>query len=197
MKGKLANSVAFNVRVSNKNQGDRALFVSNSFDGTGTNTHGYAYGNSFGIVYDDLNTLSIFGELKADFSKNVTFGIGGTFSDYKGNSQQEVWNLPTVEVNSTLDFNITPKWFAGAKVFYVGERKDMQLNPNVVYVVQPGPTTLKSYFDVNAHLGYKHNSQITGFLKLNNISNNSYQKWMNYPVQGFQVLVGANFKFDF
>ena len=31
--------------------------------------NGYVYGNSFGVVYDDLNTLSIFGELKADFSK--------------------------------------------------------------------------------------------------------------------------------
>ena len=29
------------------------------------------------------------------------------------------------------------------------------------------------------------------------MTNKSYQKWMNYPVQGFQVIVGANYKFDF
>jgi hypothetical protein len=27
--------------------------------------------------------------------------------------------------------------------------------------------------------------------------NQAYQKWMNYPVQGFQVVLGANYKFDF
>ncbi len=196
LKGKLASSISYNIKGSYVNERGKALYKSQNYTENETNQD-YAFGNSFQVVYDDVRTFSLSGDLKADFSKNVSFGIGGTFSNYKSNSQQEVWNLPTVEVNSTLDFNITPKWFAGAKVFYVGERKDMQLNPNVVYVVQPGPTTLKSYFDVNAHLGYKHNSQITGFLKLNNISNNSYQKWMNYPVQGFQVLVGANFKFDF
>jgi hypothetical protein len=55
---------------------------------------------------------------------------------------------------------------------------------------------LKSYFDVNAHLGYKYNSQLTGFLRAN-ITNNGYQRWLNYPVQSFQLVVGANYKFDF
>jgi outer membrane receptor protein involved in Fe transport len=66
------------------------------------------------------------------------------------------------------------------------------LNPFVQKVV-----TLDSYFDLNAHLGYKHSERLTGFLKLNNIANQQYERWMNYPVQGFQFLIGANYKFDF
>jgi outer membrane receptor protein involved in Fe transport len=50
---------------------------------------------------------------------------------------------------------------------------------------------------LNAHVGYKHSERLTAFLKANNILNQSYQKWMNYPVQGFQVVLGANYKFDF
>ena len=57
--------------------------------------------------------------------------------------------------------------------------------------------TLDGYFDVNAHVGYKYNKQLTGFLRANNITNQAYQKWLNYPVQGFQIVVGANYKFDF
>ena len=60
-----------------------------------------------------------------------------------------------------------------------------------------GPVTLKSFFDANAHLGYKFSERLTFFLKLNNIGNQAYEKWLNYPVQGFQVLGGANYKFDF
>ena len=33
--------------------------------------------------------------------------------------------------------------------------------------------------------------------KANNIANNAYQRWANFRVQGFQVLAGASYKFDF
>lgn len=201
LKGKLANSVAFNVRASNKNQANRALFLNNRFDVISTNTEGYAYGNSFGVVYDDLNTLSIFGELKADFSKNVTFGINGNYNNYSTDSQAEAWNLPQLKVGTTVDFDINEKWYAGANVFFVGERKDFISMQNDVLVFPPTfsqqVVTLDSYFDLNAHVGYKYNARLTAFLKGNNLANQQYNRWANFPVQGIQVLLGANYKFDF
>ncbi|KQB43161.1 putative TonB-dependent receptor [Flavobacterium daejeonense] len=194
LKGKLASSVSYNLRGSYVNERNKALYRSNDYTENEANED-YAFGNSFQVIYDDVRTFRFSGDLKADFSQNVSFGIGGTFSSYKNSVEQEAWNLPTVEVNSSLDFNITPKWYAGAKVFYVGERKDIQSNTDLVS--EGTPVKLGSYFDLNSHVGYKYNSQLTGFLKLNNMTNKSYQKWMNYPVQGFQVLVGVNYKFDF
>ena len=109
--------------------------------------------------------------------------------------EQEAWNLPAIEVNSSIDFNITPKWYAGVKLFYVGERKDLQRNIDLVAV--GSPVKLGSYFDLNAHVGFKYNERLTAFLRLNNITNKAYEKWLNYQVQGFQVVLGANYKFDF
>ncbi|MEL1241612.1 porin family protein [Flavobacterium flavipallidum] len=194
LKGKLASSVSYNLRGSYNNERNKALFKANDYTEVSTNEN-YAFGNSFQVVYDDVRTFRFSGDLKADFSENVSFGIGGTFSSYTTDLQQEAWNLPAIEINSSIDFNITPKWYAGAKLFYVGERKDMQTNIDLNPV--GSPVKLGSYVDLNAHVGYKHNSQLTIFLKLNNITNNSYQKWLNYPVQGFQVMGGANYKFDF
>jgi outer membrane receptor protein involved in Fe transport len=57
--------------------------------------------------------------------------------------------------------------------------------------------TLESYFDVNAHVGFKYSDRLTAFLRANNITNQNYQKWLNYPVQGLQVVLGVNYKFDF
>ncbi len=196
LKGKLANNVSYNLRASYLNEKNKALYKSNDYNENASNEF-YAFGNSFQVVYDDMKTLSFSGDLKASFSENVTFSVGGSVYSFKNDFQQEAWNLPTVKLNSKLDFNITPKWFAGAQVFYVGERKDMQLNTDIVYITQPEPITIDSYFDVNAHIGYKHNDRLTGFLKANNITNQNYQKWLNYPVQGLQIVVGANYKFDF
>lgn len=194
LKGKLANNVNYNVTGSYLNEKDKALFKANDYTEVITNED-YAFGNSFGVVYEDIRTLRFYAELKADFSQNVTFGINGTFNNYNTDNAVEAWNLPTMKLSSTLDVNITKQWYAGLNVFYVGERKDMQVNTSLA--ANYAPITLKSYFDANAHLGYKFSERLTFFLKLNNIGNQAYEKWLNYPVQGFQVLGGANYKFDF
>ncbi|MBW1656527.1 TonB-dependent receptor [Flavobacterium quisquiliarum] len=194
LKGKLANNVNYNLTGSYLNEKDKALFKANDYTEVITNED-YAFGNSFGVVYEDIRTLRFYAELKADFSQNVTFGINGTFNSYNTDNVVEAWNLPTMKLSSTLDVTITKQWYAGLNVFYVGERKDMQANSGIA--ANYAPITLKSYFDANAHLGYKFNERLTFFLKANNIGNQAYQKWLNYPVQGFQILGGANYKFDF
>ena len=201
LKGKLANSVAFNIKASYLNQQDKALFLNNNFDVTATNTEGYAYGNSFGVVYDNVKTMSLFGELKAEFSKNISFGINGTYNNYSLDAQAEAWNLPQIKIGTTIDFDINKKWYAGANVFFVGERKDVVSVQDDVLVFPPTfsqqEVTLDSYFDLNAHVGFKYNARLTAFLKGNNLANQQYNRWVNFPVQGIQVLLGANYKFDF
>ena len=197
LKGKLANDISYNVRGSLTSEKYKPLFIANNYTLTNSNLDGYAYGNSFDLVYDNVKTFSLFGELKAEFSKTVTFGIDGTFSSFNTNLSEKAWNLPTIKINSNLDFNITEKWFAGANLFYIGERFDKQINLDLVPIPNDNVKTLAAYFDVNAHVGFKYSQRLTGFLKLNNIANQQYQRWLNFPTQGFQVLVGANYKFDF
>ncbi len=201
LNGKLSNTVSFNVRASYKDEEAKPLFKSNSYDPFLANTEGYAFGNSFNLAYDNVKTISGFAELKADFSKNVSFGINGTYNNYSTDQEQEAWNLPQFELASTVDLTITEKWYAGAKVFFVGDRKDQVLVPSVASVFPPiydtQTVTLDSYFDLNAHIGYKYNERLTAFLKGNNLANQNYERWMNFPVQGIQVMIGANYKFDF
>ena len=196
LKGKLTNTVSYNIRGSYVNENNRALFKSNDYNENSINEN-YAFGNSFQVVYDDMKTVSFYGELKADFSEDVTFGIDGTFSSYANDIQSEAWNLPAIKLKAKVNFNITDKWYAGVNLFFVGERKDQKLNTDIVYIVAPSPITLDSYFDVNANVGFKYSDRLTAFLRANNIANQAYQKWLDYPVQGFQVVLGANYKFDF
>lgn len=197
LRGKLANTIGYNMRVSIINEDYKPMFKTNILDYDSVNEEGYTYGNSFDVVYDTVKTLSIYGELKADFSKNVSFGISGTYNAYDTNDQAEAWNLPSLKLAANIDFTITPKWYAGAKVFFVGERKDQFIQQSTLGDFIPIDVTLDSYFDLNAHVGYKHNERLTFFLKGNNLAGQDYQKWNNFPVQGIQGLLGANYKFDF
>lgn len=198
LKGKLSNYISYNIKGSLVSEKNKALFKSNINDKTVLVKDQYRYGNSFGIVYDNVKTVRLFGELKADFSKNISFGINGEFNSFSTAFQEEAWNLPSLKIGANLDVNITQKWYAGADVFFVGQRKDSyQVIQMSLVPITPVTRTLASYFDANAHLGYKYNERFTAFLRLNNVANQGYQKWMNYPVQSFQIMIGGNYKFDF
>ena len=82
-------------------------------------------------------------------------------------------------------------------LFYVGERKDQFYEEGSLFPTVPLTVTLDSYFDANAHLGYKINDQFSVYAKANNIADKLYERWFNYPVQGIQFLAGATYQFDF
>ena len=196
LKGKLTNNISYNIRGSYVNERNKALFKSNEYANS-TMKEGYTLGNSFEVVYDDMKTLSFYGEFKADLSEKVSLVINGTFSSYTNDIQKEAWNLPAIKLDSKIDFNITEKWYAGANVFFVGERKEEQSYMTSLVIDPRVVKNLAGYFDVNAHVGFKYSEKLTAFLRANNITNQNYQKWQNYPVQGLQVVLGANYKFDF
>ncbi|WP_296314256.1 TonB-dependent receptor [Winogradskyella sp. UBA3174] len=195
LKGKLSNNVSYNVKGNYYAEQGKALFKAN--DAQTFATEDYQFGNSFGVVYDDVTTFSVAGELNIDINRNFTLGIKGEYFNYSTDTQAEAWNLPDVTGSVFLDFQISEKWYAGASAFYVGERKDQQLLVGALVFPDPTPITLDSYFDANAHLGYKINDKISAFAKVNNIANQDYDRFLNFQVQGIQFLAGATYQFDF
>jgi len=192
-KGKLKNEISYNSRVSYQSQSAKPLFFKN-YDAASLRGESYTYGNSFGVVYDDVKTLSFYAELNVDVNRNFRLGIDGEFFDYNTEEQSEAWNLPTMKASLNADYQITEKWYAGANLFYVGERKDSNRsisNTNLEPII-----TLDSYFDANVHAGYRFNERLSAFVKGSNLLNNDYQKWQDFEVQGIQFLAGATYKFD-
>jgi hypothetical protein len=195
MKGKLSSVISYNLGGSYKDEKFKPLFKSNPFV-TGATTS-YQNGNSFGVVYDDVKTISLLGELTFDFNRNISMILQGEYFNYNLTTQAEAWNLPDLKASAIINAQIDENWFAGASLFFVGERKDELEVLGTLLPVEPQSVTLGSFFDANVHVGYKINSQLSVFGKVNNMLNNNYQNWANFPVQGIQVLAGATYQFDF
>ena len=193
LKGKLSNSMGYNIKGAYVAENNKALFLNNDVIAMGES---YTYGNSFGVVYDDVSTFSIGGELRVDVSRNFTLGIQGAYFIYDVSDQREAWNLPDIKASLFMDYQINEKWFAGANLFYVGKRKDYIFYPNLIQPFE-GTVTLDSYFDLNAHVGYHITDRLSAYLKGNNLANQDYQRWQNFNVQGIQLLGGVTYKFDF
>ena len=195
LKGKLTNAIAYNIRASYSKEDDKALFNSNIYKGQDLTLEGYEYGNSFTVVYDDLETISFFGELIFEVLTNFNLGINGTYNSYHTKYEIEPWNLPTIEATLFTTFNITEKFYGGASLFFVGERKDL-FSSSIGVLPDNEVITLASYFDANAYIEYRFNKQLTLFVKGSNLFGENYQKWLNYKVQGIQGMLGASYKFD-
>ena len=196
LKGKLSNSMSYNLRGSYYNEKDKALYKNNLAYIDPIDNEDYFYGNSFGIVYDDVTTLNLFGELNVDVNRSFTLGIKAEYFAYDVDMEEQAWNLPDFKGSLFMDYQIDENWFMGANLYYVGERKD---ESNLVdgLNMTTNQVNLDSYFDANAHLGYKINDQFSVYAKANNIADQDYQRYLNFPVQGIQFLAGATYKFDF
>ncbi|MEP0265650.1 TonB-dependent receptor [Dokdonia sp.] len=196
MKGKLSNSVSYNLRANYASESNKALFLFNP--ALVPSQVAFLNGNSFSVVYDDVETLGIFGELNFDVNSNFKMKVNAQYNSYTTDGQMEAWNLPELKASLFADYQITREWFAGVNLFFVGERQDLLFANNPLDILaQPQITTLESYIDVNAHVGYRFNDRLSAFGRVNNILNSDYQKWLNYEVQGLQGMIGATYKFDF
>ena len=130
-----------------------------------------------------------------EVSTNFNLGVNGTFNNYDTKYEIESWNLPTIEATLFTTFNITEKFYGGASLFFVGERKDL-FSSSIGALPDNEVITLDSYFDANARVGYRFNKLLSIFVKGSNLFGDNYQKWANYKVQGIQGMLGASYKFN-
>jgi len=196
LKGKFSNAIRYNVRASYGKDENMALFRLNDYYGLQTAAEGYEQGNSFMVVYDDIKTLSVFGELKVEVSNSFTLGANATFNNYNSKFQMQAWNLPSFEASLFSNFNITEQLFGGVSLFYVGERMDLFVDRQPFSNTIPVEITIDAYLDANVNLGYRINDRLSVFAKGSNLLSDNYEKWSNYKVLGIQGLLGATYKFD-
>jgi hypothetical protein len=199
LKGQLFSNVGYNIKGSYTAENRRPLFLLNPQNVNRGDEKGYNFGNSFQVFYDDIRTLGIFGELNIDVNRNFTLGLNAEIYDYNTETDNPAWNLPNIQGSLFMDYQISDKWFMGANLFFVGEREDLVATAQANTPPNLFPSTivtLDSFFDANAHLGYRFNEQLSIFARASNIANNNYQRWNNFQVQGFQALAGVSYKFD-
>ena len=195
-KGKLASNISYNFNVNYRSEKDKALYIQNqtNTDGTIIVNNAYEAGNSFGVIYDHIKTINVYGEINFEVSKEFQLAASIDYSNYSTDIELEAWNLPEIKAMISAEYRVK-KWFAGTQMFFNGNTKDYVIsfndNPENGVIV-----TNKSYLDLNFNGGYTISNRLSVFAKINNAIGDSYQRFVNYPVQSFQVLGGVIYKFD-
>lgn len=195
-KGKLSQTIGYDIQGSFAREQDKALFRTNFVSLRIPNN--YNRGNSFRVVYDDVDVITVSGALEADMSQKLSMRLKGALYNYSSDLEPSVWNLPDFEASLFLEYQLSEKLMLAGSVFYLGSRQDT-INMEDVFFSEfiTSEVKLDTFIDANVQLDYDITNQFSAFVKVNNIANKSYNRWSNYPVQGLQILGGATYKFDF
>lgn len=201
---KLLDKLSLSAKASFSSTKNYALFKSNPNLENSNATpprRGFDYQNSFGVVYNDLDILSISADLAYQLESDFTLGLYGKYSNFSTEEGEEAWNLPEVELKAYANYNFIEKWTFSASLFYIGDRLDVMENVFIDSSNSPATSgmsisTIDGFLDVNASLEYKITKRLSAFVNAKNLLGNSYNRWQNYEVQGLQVLGGLVYQFD-
>jgi outer membrane receptor protein involved in Fe transport len=56
-------------------------------------------------------------------------------------------------------------------------------------------TKMDPFVDLNIGVDYRYSKNLSAFIQLNNLANNRYDRFVNYPVYGINILGGFTFTF--
>jgi hypothetical protein len=144
-------------------------------------------GNTFDVVYDNLQLIRIHGELNYRQTERLSTLLSLTYDSYIMDGIEHPWHKPNLVVSLDEKFNLKNKIIVDAGLYYVGKRyaPGTQLDADII--------TLKGFVDLNLGLEYRYTKILSGFVRLNNILGTRYQVWNQYPGMGFNLLFGFTY----
>ncbi|HEY2726917.1 MAG TPA: hypothetical protein VGI61_07075, partial [Parafilimonas sp.] len=134
------------------------------------------------------NDIRIHGEIGYTSGEQFSLLAGATFNQYSNLSMNEkAYGLLPIEINGAVRYAAMKDLLLKADMFFWDGTRYRSKD------VADG--RLAPAFDLNAGAEFTFLPQWKAFLQFNNIFNNKYQRWNQYPVLGFNMLIGVVYSF--
>ena len=144
----------------------------------------------FQVAYDDGSTerTNFYASLLYTHSTIAKVSLQGDYFAYSTDNIAEAYHRPGYRVTLGASYNLFQKFIFNLDV--IGQGNVKAFNPETLTTVKLDPA-----FDLNFRTEYLVSDTFSAFVDLNNITSNKYPVFLNYPVRGFQAMVGVTWKF--
>jgi hypothetical protein len=200
--GAISQTLSYKAGFNYRRYGDFAYFVNDSI--TSTDNQYYTWGNTFTVVYEDLISYNVYGELALYAGEKWKANGRADFFKYQTDTSKYAWHQPGLRILINGQYNLKKKFIISTDIFYVGSRWAKSTVP--VYV--EGETEeitggtqisyaykLKGFLDANFKVEYRYNKRLSAWVQINNAFGLKYQRWGGYPVQQVVATLGATYAF--
>lgn len=177
-KGSAGDHFTYNARLSFLKMSNQPLFVNDTITG-----------RSFQIVYEPtLNNVRAHGEIGYTAGEQLSLLAGITFNRYSSlNVNKDAYGLLPMELNGAVRYQALKDLLLKADIYFWDGA------PYKTKTIQTGK--LDPAFDLNAGAEFTFLPQWKAWLQFNNVFNNKYERWKQYPVLGFNMLIGVVYSF--
>jgi hypothetical protein len=150
--------------------------------------------NKFTVVYDEIQTVSVLADMRVKLRNSLTADLGFAYNNNTPTVEEYAWYRPEMEGKLKLTYDLNEKLAFNTTFLYQGGRYAQVPefgNQGLTYSTQK----LKDVFDLSLGADYKVNDQITAFALLDNVANQKYKLFYDYPVTGIQFYAGVKLRF--
>jgi hypothetical protein len=144
----------------------------------------------FTILVDTKTTtiFNWFGSVNWQPASNTHLSLSADLYNYSLNELSEAWNRPT--------FKMSLEWFQRYSDRITSQARLTSLGG----IKAPQPITfteeqLDAIVDLSVQGNYQINDRMEGFVQLQNVFGQPYQRYLNYPNRGLQLRIGALYRF--
>jgi hypothetical protein len=180
-KGIISPQTSFLLRASLANMQNMYFYAGDS-----------AQYNSQAVVVDRGNSsvFNVSAELNHEFDNKFMFGFVMNYNSYSLTIDAP-FSRPTFTTQWNIGYNMSDKFLWRLQAHTMNQRDTRVLLANDRYT----DSSLKGFVDLNLGVDYRYTKNVSLFLQLNNLTNNQYQRWVNLPVYGFNVMGGLTVSF--
>ncbi|HNS17934.1 MAG TPA: hypothetical protein PKI34_08945 [Bacteroidales bacterium] len=146
--------------------------------------------NQFAVIYDDGSVIHGKTEITFRKTERLGFSLMANYYKYSLDHEAEAWHKPAYDLLLSGKYNLQDKFLLTASFIYNGKTFAKTWQDGL-----PAPKELKGYLDVNLGLEYRYNKNLSGFIQLNNLTNQTYYRWNNYASQKLNGLIGVTYAF--
>ncbi len=142
----------------------------------------------FTVVYDTTNVFGIQGTVKLRPVKELL--VSGTISHrvFELAVQDEAWGLPNMEINASAAYTLLD----GKATL----KAELYLADGIAFLDREKlPYYTGGLFDLSLGGSFRFTDNIGVFLDINNVLNNTRERWLDYPMFGINILGGITARF--
>ena len=183
-RGNIARSFAFNLKAQWLKFKNMALYVNTSdFFGAGPY-------NKFTVEFDDGSLFTVSGEISYTLKNNLKLWLSGEYNSYSLDTLAQPWHKPLSKLSFGGSYLIAKKVLVWTELFSYGKRY-----AGINNSVSTQEVVLDGFFDLNLGVTYHITKDLSVFLNGTNLLNWNYERYLNYPVQGIEIMGGVGYRF--
>lgn len=191
LRGLISSKLSFNVSAAQSRTDNAYLFVQ-------LPDSVFQLSKEFYLTYDEIDETRFQGELIYHLNEKINVYAEGSYAEFKTDEEEEAWHRPKLKLSTSASYNLKEKIIVKLDVFYWGEqfaRGVDQVSEGAITTYTFNAQRLDPIFDVNLGLEYRYTKRLSAFIDFNNIGGINYEKYQNYPLQGFNVWGGLTYGF--